>query len=652
MIPLLCVTVLAASDPPPKVRHRLPSLSSVFPQGTTPGAKLRVEVLGEYLDRAGRVVFLDPAIQGKVLSGTYTRLDLELEVSPEAPFGPHYFRVVSPRGASNVLLFRIGDQPHRLEQEPNSTLEQAQDVSVPVTINGRLPADGDFDFFCFRTEAGRTWVFDLRSARNGNGLDAALILLDSEGRKLEHSEDVFIWDPFFTHTFTAAGRYCAVVQPTHARNDPNFAYQLDIRTAPHLETVSPLALTPGSETEATLFGAGLAGEQARLWFDAPGFRGEVLELRGATARVKVRTPADAPPGVRELVLVTEGGRSDPAKFLVDPTPPYRGGVVRPPASITGVARYRQPERFEFEAEAGQTLVFEVRAQRFGSPVDSVLRILDEKGKELAANDDAAFAGVQFNKDSRIRRTFPQAGRYTVEMRNLVNVTGENYPYQLLVKPPEPGFELMLATDQPYVYPGESSTWKVTVDRQDGFNAAIPVTVSGLPAGVSAEPAEIPAGKNETEIRLRAEGAAPGVVAPVEVRAGGHAAWRSVRIAGGGGEGAAFARVRTAALAVAEKPAFGLEATLNTVNLVRGGAAELPVQIQRAAAFHGEIRFSVENLPAGVALEEAVAAPDAASVTLRLRAAPDAPKGRASRVAVLGTSQGQVQEAPRITVQVD
>jgi hypothetical protein len=194
---------------------------------------------------------------------------------------------------------------------------------------------------------------------------------------------------------------------------------------------------------------------------------------------------------------------------------------------------------------------------------------------------------------------------------------------------------------------------VTVTRRDGFEGAIPITVSGLPEGVSAEPAEVPAGKTEAEIRLGALGAArPGVFAAVEVRAGDQAAWRSVRIASGGGEGATTARVDRATLAVVEKPLFGLEATLNTVNLVRGGKAELPVAITRAPGWSGEIRFSAEGLPPGVTLEPAASSPEASTATLRFHAASGAVLGRASRVAILGAAGGQVQEAPRINVIVD
>ena len=64
--------LLAASEPPKVIEPRLPKINSVFPQGSQAGAQLRVEILGEFIDRAQTVVFLDPAIRGKVVESTYT----------------------------------------------------------------------------------------------------------------------------------------------------------------------------------------------------------------------------------------------------------------------------------------------------------------------------------------------------------------------------------------------------------------------------------------------------------------------------------------------------------------------------------------------------------------------------------------------------
>ena len=643
---------VAAETPTTEVQHRLPAMSSVFPQGANPGATVRVEVLGEHMDRAHTVFFLDESIRARILQTEHTRLELEFEISSQAAWGPHYFRIVSPRGASNILLFRVGDQPHLIEHEPNSTRAQAERVNIPVTINGRLNVDGDFDFYKFRAATGQSWIFDLRAARNGNGLDAALILMDVEGRKLAHSEERFIWDPFFEHTFERSGDYIVVVQPTHARNDPSFGYQLDIRSAPYLETIAPLAFQPGREVEATLFGAGLRDGGSSVRFDSPGFSGSLVAARGSSALLKIRVPPDASSGPHELYLETTRGRSNSVTFLIDPTPAHKGGEqIMPPVSITGTARYRQPERFRLQAKAGQTLTFEVRAQRFGSPTDSTLRLLNPSGKPIAVNDDAQFSGVAFNKDSRLSYTFADAGEYTLEMRNVSSVTGENYPYQLLVREPDPGFDLMLGSDQPYVYPGDTATLKVTAARRDGFDSAITVNAAQPFPGLVIESGEARAASNEAELRITAGEVVPGLYGQLSLKAGGQTAWRSVRIASGGGEGATFGRVETATVVVAERPDFSLEAALSTVNLVRGGSAEIPVMIRRRPGFERAIRFSCLNLPQGVSLDPIESTSDA--VILRLSASPAAMLGRASRIAILGTYDGhRFEQAPKISIVVD
>jgi hypothetical protein len=548
-------------------------------------------------------------------------------------------------------LFRIGDQPHHAERELNSSLSAAEPVTVPVTINARLERDDDYDFFRFHAAAGETWIFDLRAARNGNGLDAALVLLDAHGRKLEHDEDTFIWDPFFSHTFQLPGEYVAVVQPTHARNDPAFAYQLDIRRAAHLDTVSPLALQPGAEAEMTLYGRGLTQAGSPLRFNASGFSGLVKQARGTSAVASIRVPADARPGPYELRVVSSG-LSNPAVFLVDPTPEYHGDLVRPPASITGTAKYRHPERYRFHAAAGEKLVFEVRAQRFGSPADTLLRLLDSAGKLLASNDDAQFAGANFNKDPRIEHKFAEAGTYQLEIRNLWLTTSEHFPFQLLVRPPQPRLELMLATDQPYVYTGDKTKLKVSAVRVDGYDRDVPLLIEGLPPGLIAKPATIPAGKNETEIEIEAGLTPPGTSADLRVTAGADSppAWRSVRIASGGGEGATFARVDRATLVVAEKPMFSIECAATSLNLVRGGAVDLRVMIRRQPSFSETLAFNALNLPSGVTLETIDSA--AGSASLRFRATPSAALGRAARVVIVASAGGQAHEAPRIALIVD
>ena len=180
-------------------------------------------------------------------------------------------------------------------------------------------------------------------------------------------------------------------------------------------------------------------------------------------------------------------------------------------------------------------------------------------------------------------------------------------------------------------------------------------MTGLPEGITAEPLEIPAGKQEGEILLQCGHVPPGTSAQITLTGKETgAAWQSVKISSGGGEGATYATVHEATLAVAEKPQFSLEAAITTLNLVKGGTAEFVVGIKRAADFTAPIRFSFENLPDGVTAENLTAPGMDNSVRIRLKASAEARAGRYTRVAILGQAEprGQIQEAPRVGLTID
>ena len=61
--------------------------------------------------------------------------------------------------------------------------------------------------------------------------------------------------------------------------------------------------------------------------------------------------------------------------------------------------------YVFEAKKGDKLSFEVVARRYQSSLDSIIRILDVKGKRLSENDDLKH-GKQTYADSMI-----EAGRF-------------------------------------------------------------------------------------------------------------------------------------------------------------------------------------------------------------------------------------------------
>jgi hypothetical protein len=226
------------------------------------------------------------------------------------------------------------------------------------------------------------------------------------------------------------------------------------------------------------------------------------------------------------------------------------------------------------------------------------------------------------------------------------------PYQLLIRSPRPDYDLLLDSDHPYVYANGAGSLKVTTVPRDGYDGPYAAGVTGLPAEVRAAKVEVPAGSAEVEIALHASGAQPGSHWQLRV-VGRHPASANVEIKGPGGEGATYAEVREATLAVIERPLFALEAGVTTLNAVRGGTAEVPVTIQRANGFTGAVRFRFENLPDGVEVEELTASGAQDRAKIRLHVGQGVRPGRYARIAIIGASEGTaVEEAPAVKLVVD
>ena len=670
---VFALAVAISQSAGPEVTHRSPRLASVFPQGAGPGGIVHAQVLGQHLDRAARVEFLEPGIQGRVLDGRHTTLALELQIDGEAKIGPHYFRILSPRGASNLVLFRVGDQPHGYEIEPNGRIDQAQGVNAPLTLNGQLSTAKDIDIFRFRARAGEHLIFDLRAARNGSALDASMILLNAQGRKLDHVEDLFIWDPFFSRSFESAGEHYLVLQPTRGRTGPTHGYQLDIRRTPHLDRVAPLALAAGSTSTVTVLGAGLDQGGLEPAFSSEGIAAKVVEARHDGIDLQISVGETAAPGRHSLTILTPEGRSNPVPFWVHELPPHQiGGTLSIPSAVLGTARYDQPDRFAFDARAGESIVFEIKAMRLGSPTDLTMRIVQLVPSdsdlrccpEIARNDDGKFPGVRFNKDPKIEHTFKEPGRYELQVRNLWRLRTATHPYYLEIRRPRPRVELTLDNDAAFAYPDSDGSVGVTVHRVEGHDKAVELSIHGLPDGTNSPAEVIPAidksapakdgAPQKAKLRFRADDLPDGF-GMVKIIASNEdaVAWRNVRISSGGGEGATEVRVEDIALAVAEPVRFNLEAQLRTVEIVRGTQMQIPVEIRRKPGMADPIRFGVENLPSGISFDPISAGPDQDGITMTVKAGDDAIPGSYPAVAVLGTDlSGTTEQAPTITLVVN
>ena len=190
---------------------------------------------------------------------------------------------------------------------------------------------------------------------------------------------------------------------------------------PVLEAIEPRGAQRGRTVTVALTGRYLRPD-ARIITTLPA-RIERVERPADADDLRKRLPftvvldADMPVGVYPIRILTADGLSNVLRFSVSGLPEARekepnesadqAQAVKLPIVINGTLTAADQDYYRFNGQAGDRLVFEVEARRLGSGVDPALRILDDRGHDLAGNDDTPGLGA----DSRIDFVLPRTGAY-------------------------------------------------------------------------------------------------------------------------------------------------------------------------------------------------------------------------------------------------
>jgi hypothetical protein len=211
---------------------------------------------------------------------------------------------------------------------------------------------------------------------------------------------------------------------------------------PTITATSPGAVRPGGTVDVTVSGSNLAGATS-LWtsFDstavlAPGVKNNGKNASQVVFRVTV--PATAPVGIHGLRVVTPNGVSPLRLFVLDDLPTVAQTAnttaataqsLKLPVAVEGTVGALSKHYFQFDANAGQLLSFEVLARRIGSPLDPIFTLFavtKDGPRELVYSDDAP----GLFGDSRLSHRFEAAGQYLLELRDISYKGSANHRFRL------------------------------------------------------------------------------------------------------------------------------------------------------------------------------------------------------------------------------
>jgi hypothetical protein len=484
-------------------------------QKETMTAAIRQEIVDT---RVKLLLFNARRLTSPVLAETVT---LQVTIAPRAAPGKRELRVATPQGLSNPLVFCVGQLSEFTETESITAVQpnpnqpaQVQitqpptdmPITLPATVNGRIKpglprpqarsgqpfTPGEADRYRFQAHRGRQLVI-AASARElipyladavPGWFQAVLTLYDADGNELAYDDDYrFHPDPVIHFAVPKDGEYSIEIRDAIYRGREDFVYRMSIGELPFVTSAFPLGGRAGSRTTVHLTGWNLPANKMTM-----------------NAKGKA-------PGVYPL--------ANPAVFMVDTLPeafekepnnsPAAAQRVKLPIIVNG--RIDQPgdwDVFRFQGRAGEAIVAEVYARRLDSPLDSVLKLTDAKGRQVAFNDDYDDPGAGLethHADSRILTTLPATGTYYLSLGDAQQKGGPEYAYRLRIGAPRPDFDLRVTPSSINVSGGLTVPITVHALRKDGFSGDIALALKGAPIGFTLIGGLLPAGRDDVRLTL-------------------------------------------------------------------------------------------------------------------------------------------------------
>ncbi|MEW6305427.1 MAG: PPC domain-containing protein [Verrucomicrobiota bacterium] len=477
-----------------------PNFVSTTPAGGQRGTEMDLILRGARLDDTQEIFFYSPGI-------TVTKLEdikgdsvkAKIKIAPDCRIGEHVLRLRCASGISQMRIFYVGPLPSADEAEPNNEPSKAQKIKLNTTVSGTVASE-DVDFFQVELKKDQQLSVEVEGARLGRTMfDPYLAILDANGKLIKEVDDtaLFLQDTYITWIAPADGTYYLQLRDS-AYAGSGHIYRLHIGDFPRPAAVFPLGGKTGDALDVKFIGDARGDFTQKITLpNEPQEKFPVIASRNGVAT--------SPNWVRVSPF--------PNALEAEPNNEFAAATVtaQAPLALNGVlAEKGDVDFFKFKARKGQSLEVRVVARQMGSPLDSVIQVLNSKGGNLGSNDDSG------GSDSYLKVNIPDDGDYVVKVSDHLGYGGPNFAYRVEIAEARPTVALSIPDTARY----DNETRKsITVPRgnrfavlmnfrRDNFSGDLKFDVPGLPSGIKLDADTLIASQSSLPVVFEATPEAP------------------------------------------------------------------------------------------------------------------------------------------------
>ncbi len=439
-----------------------PSVRALNIRGLQIGGTTELVCDGDDLTTEPRLLLPFAAQQQLKTGSTDKKATFAVKIAADVQPGYYQLRIATAGGVSLPIVIGVD----RLPQQVLSPLIEQLPVAVYGSVSGSSITETKF-----KGKKGEAVAIEIEAQRLGSKLRPVLHLYDAKGKQLAWawSQPALFNDARLETTLPDDGEYRVTCHDLeYAAPSPNF-FRLKIGQWSRGEPVFPPVAAVGQVSNLPPVAADFSGPRPFVRISSQ------RELIEATAISGEQSLATGPLGISGQLLTPQ-----------------------------------EEDRYKLAVTTGDKIRCEVFAQRYGSAVDAGLIIRNDQGAVVAQGEDSPGS-----LDPLLEYTVPD--KVTALQICVVDSQGRGGPlaaYHLNLRTAaeiasEADFRVTTDLERTAIPKGGRWVVPIWLERR-GYQGALEITATGVPAGLSLAGTTIPAGSDGTLVTFTADESEPAV----------------------------------------------------------------------------------------------------------------------------------------------